>query len=88
MLLQINSMTETEIKQTIFRLLKQIAPDTEPESLKPDDDIRHTLEMDSFDALQFIVALDEHFGFETPEADYGKIATLKNLVTYIMQKKK
>jgi acyl carrier protein len=81
-------MTETEIKQTIFKLLKQIAPDTEPEKLKPDDDIRHTLEIDSFDALQFVVALDEHLGIQTPEADYGKIATLKNLVAYIMQKKK
>ena len=81
-------MTETEIKQTIFKLLKQIAPDTEPEKLKPDDDIRHTLEIDSFDALQFVVALDEHLGIQTPEADYGKIATLKKLVAYIMQKKK
>ena len=74
-------MIQEEIRQTIFRLLKKIAPDTEPEKLKPDDDIRHTLEIDSFDALQFVVALDEHFGIETPEADYGKIATLKNLVT-------
>ena len=81
-------MAEEEIKQTIFRLLKKIAPDTEPEKLKPDDDIRHTLEIDSFDALQFVVALDEHFGIETPEADYGKIGTLKNLVGYIMEKKK
>jgi acyl carrier protein len=81
-------MTETEIKQTIFKLLKQIAPDTEPEKLKPDDEIRHTLEIDSFDALQFVVSLDEHLGIQTPEADYGKITTLKNLIAYIMQKKK
>lgn len=81
-------MTEAEIKQTIFQLLKKIAPDTEPEKLTPGDDIRHTLEIDSFDALQFVVALDEHFGIETPEADYGKIATLKSLMNYIMEKKK
>ncbi|MGZ8557446.1 MAG: acyl carrier protein [Chitinophagaceae bacterium] len=81
-------MNETEIKQTIFKLLKQIAPDTEPEKLNPDDDIRHTLEIDSFDSLQFVVALDEQLGIQTPEADYGKIATLKSLVNYIMGKKK
>ena len=81
-------MTEEEIKKTIFQLLKNIAPDTEPEKLNPDDDIRRTLEIDSFDALQFVVALDEHFGIETPEADYGKFATLKQLVNYIMQNKK
>ncbi len=80
-------MNETEIKQTIFKLLKKIAPDTEPERLKPDDDIRHTLEIDSFDALQFVVALDEHFGIATPEQDYGKIVTLKGLVNYINEKR-
>ncbi|KAA9035652.1 acyl carrier protein [Ginsengibacter hankyongi] len=81
-------MTEPEIKQIIFQLLKKIAPDTEPEKLEPEDDIRHTLEIDSFDALQFVVALDEQFGIETPEEDYGKITTLKDLVNYIMQNKK
>ncbi|WP_152270008.1 acyl carrier protein [Agriterribacter humi] len=81
-------MTEQDIKQTIFQLLKKIAPDTEPEKLKPDDDIRRTLEIDSFDALQFVVALDAHFGIETPEADYGKIATLRQLISYIMKQKK
>ncbi len=81
-------MTESEIKQIIFQLLKKIAPDTIPEELEQDDDIRHTLEIDSFDALQFVVALDEKLGVETPEQDYGKIATLRSLVSYIMEKKK
>jgi len=81
-------MTEQEIKQIIFQLLKKIAPDTEPEKLKPEDDIRHTLEIDSFDALQLVVSLDEQFGIETPEEDYGKIATLKGLINYILEKKK
>jgi len=81
-------MTEEEIKQIIFQQLKKIAPDTEPEKLKPDDDIRHTLEIDSFDALQFVVSLDEHFHIEIPEEDYGKITTLQKLVTYMIGKMK
>ena len=81
-------MTEQEIKQTIFQLLKTIAPDTEPEKLKPDDDIRHTLEIDSFDALQLVVSLDEHYHIEIPEEDYGKITTLEKMVAYIIKKMK
>jgi acyl carrier protein len=81
-------MTEQEIKQTIFQLLKRIAPDTEPEKLKPDDDIRHALEIDSFDALQFVVSVDEHFHIEIPEEDYGKVTTLQKLVAYITHKTK
>lgn len=76
-------MTEAELKTVIFQLLKQIAPDTEPSTLQPGDNIRDTLGIDSFDSLQFIVALDEKLGIEIPEQDYGKIATLEQLITYI-----
>ena len=81
-------MTEEEIKQTIFQSIRKIAPETEPELLQPDDNIRQILELDSFDALRLIVELDEKLGVETSEEDYGKIATLKNMVNYIMEKKK
>lgn len=81
-------MTEAEIKTVIFQLLKQIAPDTEPSTLLPGDNIRDTLGIDSFDALQFLVALDEKLGIEIPEQDYGKTATLEQLVGYIIEKKK
>lgn len=77
-------MNEQEIKKTIFQLLKQIAPDTEPSNLQPDENIRETLDIDSFDTLQFLVSLNEKLGIEIPEADYGKITTLKTLVNYIM----
>lgn len=81
-------MTETDIKNVIFQLLKQIAPDTEPSALLPGDNIRDTLGIDSFDALQFLVALDEKLGIEIPEQDYGKTATLEELVGYIKSKMK
>ena len=76
-------MKEDEIKKTIFHLLKKIAPETEPSELQDDDNIRETLNIDSFDALQFIVALDDKLGIEIPERDYGKTSTLKLLLSYI-----
>lgn len=81
-------MTEDEIKKILFQLLKNIAPDTEPEKLKPTDNIRQTLMIDSFDYLQFIVGMDESLGIQTPEEDYGKIQTLQELMKYILEKKK
>ncbi|WP_291096970.1 MULTISPECIES: acyl carrier protein [unclassified Flavobacterium] len=81
-------MNEVEIKKIIFQLLKQIAPDTEPSELKPDENIRETLNIDSFDSLQFLVSLDEKLGISIPEQDYGKTTTLKNLVNYILEKMK
>lgn len=76
-------MTAEEIQQALVQRLKTIAPDTEPATLKPDDNIRQSLGIDSFDYLQFIVALDEQFGIQTPEEDYGKIQTLQELINYI-----
>lgn len=76
-------MTEQEIQQTLTGILKRIAPEEDPEDLQPDDDIRRTLGIDSFDTLQFIVAFSDHFGIDTPEEDYGKITTMRELVAYI-----
>ena len=81
-------MTESDIKPVVFRLLKNVAPDTEPEKLEPGDNIRETLMIDSFDSLQFMIALDEELGIRTPEEDYGKIQTLRGLLDYIIERKK
>jgi acyl carrier protein len=81
-------MKEDEIKQAILRLLKNIAPDTEPENLKLDDNIRRTLGIDSFDYLQFVIGLDEAFTIQTAEEDYGKVETLRTLLEYVAKKKK
>lgn len=81
-------MTADEIKKLVFQLLKQIAPDTEPSTLQADENIRETLDIDSFDSLQFLVSINEKLGIEIPEQDYGKITTLKTLVNYILAKMK
>ena len=81
-------MNEDQIKQIIFQLLKKIAPDTEPSQLKPDENIRETLNIDSFDSLQFLVALNEKIGIEIPEQDYGKVSTLNTLIQYLLEKQK
>jgi acyl carrier protein len=80
-------MKVEDIKKVIYTELKKIAPDTMPEALKPDENYREILDIDSFDALQFIVAIDEMLGINIPEEDYGKINTIQNLVNYIVSKK-
>lgn len=81
-------MKESEITETVFKLLKHIAPETAPENLKPEENIRQVLGIDSFDYLQFIIGLDETLGIQTAEEDYGKIETLKTLIAYILEKKR
>jgi acyl carrier protein len=76
-------MTEAEIRETIFKLLGRIAPEADFGTLAPDDNLRRTLDIDSFDALNFFIALHEELGVEIPEADYGRLNTLAELVRYL-----
>ncbi|WP_372770563.1 acyl carrier protein [Lutibacter sp.] len=76
-------VNEEEIKKIVFQSLEKIAPDTEPDSLLPNENIREVLGIDSFDFLQFMILLAEKTGIEIPEQDYGKITTLNALMSYI-----
>ena len=74
---------ETHVKDTVFRLLQQTAPEADPASLSPDVNVRAALDIDSYDFLMFLTAVDEELGVEVPEADYGKLNTLNEIVTYL-----
>lgn len=77
-------MTEDEIKLAIFKGLTQIAPEASPEELAPGENIRETLDIDSYDFLMFLIGLNETLDVEIPEADYERVATLDGLVRYLM----
>jgi acyl carrier protein len=79
-------MNKQDIQNEIYRQLKKVAPESDPTSLGPEDDIRETLNIDSFDALQFIVAISEKFRIDIPEDDYRKTSNLRTLIPYIYKK--
>ena len=81
-------MNKEETEEIIFQLLKKIAPETEPSKLSPFENIRETLGIDSYDFLQFIVALNDKLKIEIPEEDYGKITSLSSLTDYLLNKQK
>jgi len=77
--------SEIAIKESIFKLLGNIAPEADLESLDDNEDIRQTLGIDSFDFLNLLIGLSEEFKIEIPEADYGKLISLKDMITYIIK---
>ncbi len=76
-------MSPDQIRQIIFRLLKRIAPESEPSELAPDENIRRALDIDSFDALNFFIQLHDELGVTIPESDYGQLNTLEEIVHYL-----
>jgi acyl carrier protein len=76
-------MTEAQLKETLFKVLGQIAPEADLSTLGPDDNVRETLDIDSFDHLNFLIGLNEALGVEIPEGDYGQLTTLADIVRYL-----
>ena len=79
-------MTEADIKAAIFEGLAGIAPEADPASLAPGANLRETLDIDSYDFLRFLITLSGKLGIEIPEADYAKLATVENMVSYLAKR--
>ena len=81
-------MTDAEIKAAILDGLAQIAPESDPAELSPNENVRRALDIDSFDFLNFLIGLHEKLGVDIPEADYGKLNTLDEMVAYLAARTK
>jgi acyl carrier protein len=79
----ISTITEAQIKASIFKGLKKIAPEADLDSLGVEENVREALDIDSFDFLNFLIGLHEELGVEIPEADYGQLTTLSDMIGYL-----
>jgi len=79
-------MTETETRQAIFDAIRPIAPETDPKNIRPDENLREALDIDSFDFLNLLIALHGRLGVEIPESDYSRLTTLSELEEYLASK--
>lgn len=79
-------LTAEQIRAAIFKVLSAIAPETDPASIKPGEPLREQVDLDSFDFLNVIIALNERLGVEIPEADYAELGTLNGMVRYLVRR--
>ena len=75
-------MTKEEIKQKIIEQIYEIAPEHEGEEIPETQNLQRALEIDSFDFLNLLTALNEELGIEVPESDYGEVDTLEHMADY------
>ena len=71
------------IKNTVLRILGEIAPEADLHVLKPDVSFRDQLDIDSMDFLNFVITLNKALDVEIPETDYPKLATLNGCLAYL-----
>ena len=77
-------MTKDQIRETVLRVLGQIAPEADLSQIKPNLRIRDQLDIDSMDLLNWVIGLHKELNVEIPEADYPKLATLDGCIDYLV----
>lgn len=76
-------MTATEIRAVVLRGLQQIAPEADLEQLPPGANVRESLDIDSFDFLNFLIGMNTELGVDIPESDCSRLTTLSEIVDYL-----
>jgi len=79
-------VNESEIRTRVVGVIKSVAPEVEEGELRADRPLRDQIDLDSMDWLNVLVALHEKLRVDIPEADYGKLVTLDDLVGYLRDK--
>jgi len=76
-------MTHEQLRDVVFHLLREVAPEAEPSDLSPDDRLCEALQLDSLDFLNFVIAVHETLRVDVPERDYPQLATLGGCIDYL-----
>ncbi len=81
-------MTREQIRTTVLTALSGVAPELDASTLDAKADLRDTLDLDSIDYLNFIVALHKATGVSVPEKDYRQLSTLDACIDYLAARMK
>lgn len=81
-------MSKEEIREIIYNIIKDIAPDEDLSGLDDSKAIRDQIELDSMDFLDIVLELRKRYKVDVPEEDYPKLATINGCVEYLEPKLK
>lgn len=73
----------TDIETLVRTCIREVAPETDFESLAPDADLRETLRLDSLDFLRVVELLSERGGIRIDEEDYPRLATFASTMDFV-----
>lgn len=75
-----------ELRANVIAILRSIAPEVEADELRDDRPLRQQVDLDSMDWLNFLIGISAQLKVSIPEADYGSLVTLRNLLDYLRAK--
>lgn len=79
-------MTVDQLRASVLQALCTIAPEADPATLRSDVALRDQLDIDSMDALRFVIELKRGVGLDIPEADYPRLVSLDSTTAYLAER--
>ncbi len=76
-------MTSDRIEELVRKELGRIAPDIDVDDIDRKGDLREECDIDSLDFLNLVTALGKALSLPMPEADYPKMRSFDDLVSYL-----
>ncbi len=73
------------LREILYELILDVAPDLTREDLSPDVDLRYDLGLDSIDSLNIANSIAERIGLEIPEVDRTSLRNVQALLDYILE---
>lgn len=73
----------TDPEAAMRAALATIAPEADLDALEPEDDLQESLDLDSMDFLNFLIAVGQSTGIEIPESDYHLVRTFASCRSYL-----
>jgi acyl carrier protein len=78
-------MTEDDIRGVVLSVLTAIAPEVDSNDIRDDVLLRDQVDLDPMDWLNFLVGIHKRLHVDIPEADYGSLRTLTDVVHHVHQ---
>ena len=60
--------------------------EVDADKIKPEANLRETLELDSLDYIDLVVVIESNFGFKVKPEDFAGIVTFQNFYDYVSAK--
>lgn len=69
----------------VRRVVAQLTKRHEAESLQPDVDVFRQLGIESSSALELLLSLEDEFGVQVPDVEFGEARTLRQITALMVR---
>ncbi|KAF7053764.1 hypothetical protein CFC21_061607 [Triticum aestivum] len=76
-------LDKDEVTERTIKVVKNFQKIDDPSKVKADAHFKDDLGLDSLDAVEVVMSLEEEFGFEIPDNEADKIDSIKAAVDFI-----